>query len=381
MLKTALRFLLILLLGSALAALANPACPPAYGQSAKKKMERNRQQRDKLYVRIKQLNDKKDSLLDGIEMVDGRIDNKSDEISSIQSQLTQASERFETLTSEKQELESRLRLRKQNLSLRARAIYMQGDVSLVDVLFQAASFNDLVDRLFFVQAVLDQDRTMVEDTQLTQVDLRGKISSIESQIQAIESIKQKLQSELTLLQDLKGEKQLDMEAIDKDKSLYMRQIKELEGENNRIRDQLRNLSTSASGYKGKPWTSSFKKPVSGPITSGFGYRKHPIFGVTKMHTGVDISAPEGTTIKAAGKGKVVFAGTGKGYGKYVIIDHGNGRSTLYGHMSRISCTAGDEVNVGDKIGEVGSTGYSTGNHCHFEVRINGDPVDPMTATE
>lgn len=372
-----IRIVVLLCLAIGLLALAVPCSSPAYGQSAKKQMERNRQKRDKLYDRIKSLGAQQQSLLEGLEVVDSRMDQKAGEVKSIQQQFEAANEKYQTLTREKSELEADLVSRKDGLAKRVRAIYMQGDLSYIDVLFQAASFNELVDRMFFVQAILEQDQRMVSSAKTTRQELSSKLAAIENQILAIESISQRLKAELGALESIKGEKQLDMEAIEKDKALALRQIQELEAENNRLKDELRNLSRSASGYKGKPWSGSFNKPCPGEITSGFGRRKHPIFGVTRMHTGVDISAPEGTTIKAAGKGKVIFSGWRKGYGKCVIVDHGSDRTTLYAHMSRISCDAGQEVESGTKIGEVGSTGWSTGNHCHFEVRINGEPVDPL----
>jgi len=374
---TLIRTLLVLLLGLGLLALEAPHSQPAYGQSAKRKMERNRQKRDMLYDRVKELGAQKQSLLEGMETVDGRMDAKTAEVKAIQAQLNQANTTYEQLTKDKSALEADLSSRKDKLAQRARAIYMQGELSYIDILFQAADFGELVDRVFFVQAVLDQDKQLVNHAQATQLELKSKISAISNQILAIQGINQRLQAELDALEAIKGEKQLDMEAVEKDANLTLRQIKELEAENKRIRDDLRSLSRSASGYKGKAWSGSFNKPCQGSITSGYGYRRHPIFGVTRMHTGVDISAPEGTTIKAAGRGRIVFTGWRKGYGKCVMIDHGGNRSTLYGHMSKICCEAGKDVEAGDKIGEVGSTGWSTGNHCHFEVRINGDPVDPL----
>jgi murein DD-endopeptidase MepM/ murein hydrolase activator NlpD len=122
------------------------------------------------------------------------------------------------------------------------------------------------------------------------------------------------------------------------------------------------------------------------VSSGFGYRIHPIFGTRKMHTGIDVGrnlnppkSIDGAPIVAAGTGTVVSAGWRNGYGNTVVIDHGNGVATLYAHQPSggIKVAAGQRVGKGDRIGTVGSTGYSTGPHLHFEVRVNGDPVDPM----
>ncbi len=113
------------------------------------------------------------------------------------------------------------------------------------------------------------------------------------------------------------------------------------------------------------------------LLSGFGYRIHPIFKVPKMHPGIDFSSPQGTPIQATGAGRVVKAERGSGYGMHVVIDHGYGYKTLYGHMSRIDVKVGDKVVRGQKIGLVGSTGTSTAPHCHYEVHFKGDKVNPI----
>lgn len=113
------------------------------------------------------------------------------------------------------------------------------------------------------------------------------------------------------------------------------------------------------------------------LLSGFGYRIHPIFKVPKMHPGIDFSSPQGTPIQATGAGRVVKAERGSGYGMHVIIDHGYGYQSLYGHMSRIDVKVGQKVVRGQKIGLVGSTGTSTAPHCHYEVHFKGDKVNPI----
>lgn len=118
------------------------------------------------------------------------------------------------------------------------------------------------------------------------------------------------------------------------------------------------------------------RPVPGGVSSGFGYRVHPIFGTRRMHTGWDMSASAGSPIHAAGDGVVVSAGVRGGYGNAVVIDHGGGLATLYAHQSSMAVSAGQQVAQGQVVGYVGCTGYCTGPHLHFEVRVNGTPVDP-----
>jgi murein DD-endopeptidase MepM/ murein hydrolase activator NlpD len=117
-------------------------------------------------------------------------------------------------------------------------------------------------------------------------------------------------------------------------------------------------------------------PVRGRLSSRYGMRYHPILRRRKLHTGDDLSARQGTPFTAARSGRVLYSGWKKGYGNTVIIDHGNGVSTLYGHASKLSAKAGQPVKAGEYIGNVGSTGWSTGPHLHFEVRKNGKPINP-----
>jgi murein DD-endopeptidase MepM/ murein hydrolase activator NlpD len=137
------------------------------------------------------------------------------------------------------------------------------------------------------------------------------------------------------------------------------------------------IAASLSTGNPTPGNHRFIWPVNGPITSPFGYRNDPVLGGNRLHSGVDIGASMGTPIKAAGDGVVVMAGWNGGYGNWTLIDHGNGLATGYGHQSSIAVHVGERVSQGQIIGNVGSTGASTGPHLHWEVRVNGTPVDPM----
>ena len=159
------------------------------------------------------------------------------------------------------------------------------------------------------------------------------------------------------------------------KADFLRELALLQAESSAIGQMLRELQV---GQKLAPRRKdTFRMPVNAPMSSRFGYRVHPIFGDTRLHTGLDFSAGAGTPIRASGPGRVVWAGPRGGYGNLVAIEHGNGLATLYAHQSRIDVTIGQKVGAGDVVGLVGSTGFSTGPHLHFETRELGTPADPL----
>jgi murein DD-endopeptidase MepM/ murein hydrolase activator NlpD len=158
------------------------------------------------------------------------------------------------------------------------------------------------------------------------------------------------------------------------KEQYLREIALLHAESSAIAKWLRGVQAKQRVALRRRGT--FQLPASGRMSSGFGPRTHPIYGDTRLHAGVDISAPSGTAIHAAGPGRVLWAGPRGGYGNLVVIDHGNGLATLYAHQSKVQVAVDQTVATGEHIGDVGSTGLSTGPHLHFEVREKGSPLDP-----
>jgi murein DD-endopeptidase MepM/ murein hydrolase activator NlpD len=326
-------------------------------------------------ARAKELGKQATLLSDEIKGVDTRIDSKESEVRAVKKQLAITEASLREMESEKKQIEADLGSYRDALGDRMRAVYMMGDMTYLDLLFSAGDFADFVDRIFYVQTICGRDEELIEQTQLDQARLTEKVAQITVKRDEIQRIRNLQLQQLGELNELMQAKKEDLETIESNKALAERQARELEEQSRLIEQSYRQTIRSGRGYKGK-WTGKFAAPCPGPIMSGFGYRVHPISKVRKIHAGVDIGAPTGTRVNAAGDGRVIQTGWFGGYGNCVIIDHGGGRSTLYGHLSRISCSPGD-VKKGTKIGEVGSTGYSTGPHLHFEVRINGTPVNPL----
>lgn len=347
--------------------------------SRESEMERNRRENKKLYEKVGALQGKGKALDQEIKVIDQRFSAKEEDVNEIQRQLNEAENRQTQMVAERQQAMEQLDNYQNLLAKRARQVYMQGDLTYIDLLFQASSIEDFVDRVFFIQAILEQDNALITNTRSTRDSLTELLAAVDQQIASIAEIKAKLDVELAALNDIKQDKELLRSAIESDMKLHLKEIEENEAANKRLAAAIRASKAAGSGYKGE-WKGKLSKPCPGPINSGFGYRIHPIFKTRRMHTGVDIGASQGTSIKAAAEGKVIFADWMSGYGNTVVVDHGGGRSTLYAHMSRITRSVGDEVTTSSELGKVGSTGNSTGPHLHFEVRINGDPIDPMAGS-
>lgn len=265
---------------------------------------------------------------------------------------------------------------------RIRAMYIKGDDNIASVLVGASDFYDLMARTEIAKRVSKNDDKMIEELndmlsqyQLDMADLEVKKKEQEDYKAQAEADKQNLESAYQQSNADEEKYRKEFEEYKKNKAEIDRQEAALEAQ---IQDEIRRLAKNNPVAAGE-----FIWPLPGysHITSTFGMRT--LFGVTKGHKGIDISGSNvnGKQIVAAMDGTVIVANTnytpGVSYGKYVMLDHGNGRVTLYGHCSNLNVSVGQQVKQGDVIAYVGSTGQSTGPHLHFEVRINGTPQNPL----
>jgi murein DD-endopeptidase MepM/ murein hydrolase activator NlpD len=276
--------------------------------------------------------------------------------------------------------EGRLRQHRSAVSQRLVAMYELGPVQYLDVLTAAVSFADFANRLYLLQLVVDQDLGLMralEDDRTRVARYRGEVQQKERSVARLEVQAARRHEQYA---ERRQEQARLVTSLREQRAYWERALAQMEADSRDIAAQLQRIQRSPSGRArySTPWRGSFMRPVEGAITSGFGYRMHPILGVRKMHTGVDIRASTGTPIKAGDAGTVVWSGSRGGYGLCVIIDHGGGMATVYGHCSRLAVSVGREVKKGQVVGYVGSTGLSTGPHLHFEVRRNGTPVNPLS---
>ena len=277
-----------------------------------------------------------------------------------------------------EELEAaEVKIAEKNLLLndRLRVMYKTGTVGYIEVLFGAEDFTDLLSRIDMIQMVVVHDQNLIQSLKEQRDIIEEKKIELENykqQLLGLFATKLTKQDELTValnrLIAYKTDLRQDEIAMKEMEDEFLKQADQLT-------EYIKKLELAAVYVGGEMmW------PVPGyySISSLFGNRLHPISKEYRMHTGIDVETPRRTPLVAAQTGTVVFANWFAGYGKAIIIDHGGGYTTLYGHLDVISVKVGQVVVKGEGIGQTGNTGYSTGPHLHFEVRMNGDYVDPLT---
>ena len=263
---------------------------------------------------------------------------------------------------------------------RLRSMYTGERLSMLQMILEANNISTLLDRIYYKQKIVSQDKILLTKLKDTIEELNGLKRQLARQkdliaqtIQSIQVHKMQIQRAMDVDRALRNKYLSDAE-------YYERAERYLLQQSNSIIYEIRRMTAKAPKRALAKSTGVFMWPIQGAISSRFGYRTHPIHRKRLMHTGLDIGGPNGGAIRAADGGQVIFAGWKGGYGKAIMINHGfrGGRSivTLYGHLSSIHVGAGTVVSKGQVIGAEGSTGYSTGPHLHFEVREDGVPVDP-----
>jgi murein DD-endopeptidase MepM/ murein hydrolase activator NlpD len=272
----------------------------------------------------------------------------------------------------------RLALHEERMEQRLQAFYKDGPLGYLDVVLGATDFRDFVARSYLIGVIVVDDLRLFRQVG-EERDRRDAVRTVLENREADLSTEQRQwvvsrQETATLA----AQRRRVLGQIRVQRETQEAAIRELEAESFRIADIIRRQQRS--GFRGARLSltaGSFIWPASGPVTSGFGWRIDPIFHRRALHTGIDIAAPWGSPVAAAQAGTVLYVGWMTGYGNVVVLDHGGGVSTVYAHLSSYAVQPGEAVARGQVIARVGSTGWSTGPHLHFEVRQDGQPTDPL----
>lgn len=324
---------------------------------------------------LQQKKQEEKSVMGQIKSIEQNIANTEMQLNSLAERIAILKDSIAKVEEEIEEAEQELAKKDGLLCERLEYIYKQGEVSYMEVLLSATDIKDFLTRYDMLNIIVEQDIELIECINKEKNDLKMKKSDLEVKEKELEQIQANQESAKKMLDSQKEEKQKILSSVSKERKAYESAIAELEKASAQLEAMIRQQSGggTAVGTGVLTWpTPGFKT-----ITSPYGMRWHPILGQRRMHTGVDIGASMSASIVAADSGTVIFAGWMSANGNTTVIDHGGGISTVYAHQSKFLVKKGDVVGKGQEIGKVGSTGWSTGPHLHFEVRKNGTHTDPM----
>ena len=332
-----------------------------------------------------------------LKQIQADLDAANARLQSIQTKQAEINAQIAQTQNEIVKMEAYLKTRQDVLNRRVRAIYMHGQLNYLEVILGATSFSDFANRVELLKRVIRSDYNLILEIQKQKAAIEAKKAQLEEdkrQLYALAAEAEKTRQEIA---KKKAEQQKVLDAAKSNKAAAAQMEQDLNAQLASVRNLIQQRLAAAEAARQAAQqqaasddeggggsddnyvqgTGAMGWPCSGPITSPFGYRTHPIFGTTIFHAGIDIGVDYGTPIHAADSGVVVYSGWISGYGNAVIIDHGGGISTLYGHNQSLAVSEGQSVSKGSVIAYAGSTGNSTGPHCHFEVDVNGSPVNPM----
>lgn len=386
---------------------------PVYGenqqiQDSKQKIEENKEklsavesEKQKVEEKLQELSALKSDAAAYIQKLDGELADLQGQIDSLGTQMTEKNAEIEATKVQLADAKAREEEQYASMKLRIKYMYENGDTNFLDLLFEAESLSDMLNRAEYIQKVSEYDRQKldefvavrneIEETELRLTEeyneldrMKQETEAKQSSVEALQADKQKeLESYNAKIQDANADiaqMQSEIAGIQDAIRAEENQIAAIEAEIRRQEEEARKKAEAqGQSYETKSLGSiSFiwPCPASGRITSAFGGRSSPTEGASSNHQGIDIGAPTGSSILAAASGSVVIATYSASAGNYVMINHGGGVYTVYMHMNSIGVSVGQSVSQGQQIGTVGSTGYSTGPHLHFGIRSSGTYVNP-----
>ena len=342
-------------------------------------------QQDELQNQINEATGELESVQDDLTENLKQVQKLDERIEDTQAELDELNTKIEKLQTSIDEVEEKLKIaqekyekQKKILEVRLVAIYESSDTEYLDVILSSRSITDFLSNYFLMTELANYDTELMEDMKQKKDEIEATKKKLDATKEQYATIKQNQTKTAKILENTKTIRENYIAKLsDKEKEIQA-QIDEYNAKFAEINKEI--LQLAMQGIDTQYIGGELAWPIPGytRITSKYGMRVHPITGVYKLHTGVDVSAPMGANFVAANDGIVTKAGYNGAYGNMVIIDHGGGVQTLYAHGSEIMVQVGDMVKRGETVVlKVGSTGYSTGPHAHFEVRLNGVVTDPM----
>lgn len=315
--------------------------------------------------------------LQQVEKLDQKISSAELELEEQESKITKLKQSIEKIEEELNTVSEKYDEQKEVFKERMVAIYEGGETQYLDILLKSKSLSDFLSGYYIITQLAELDNNLISELETKKKDISLSKQKLENEKDELATIMENQTRVARTLQNTKKLRENFIEKLSDEEKELQSKIDEINEQYNEINKQI--LALAQQGIDTEYIGGELAWPVPGytTITSKYAMRVHPITGQYKLHTGVDIGAPQGANFIAANDGIVTKAGMNSAYGNMVIIDHGGGISTLYAHGSEILVEVGQSVKRGDAVLKVGSTGYSTGPHAHFEVRINGVTTDPL----
>lgn len=337
-------------------------------QKIKDQIAQTKKEQEALANELKQNASDKENIESQVMQTQMNAKKKATEVSSIKTDIKLINQEIEALD---KEYEYKLELFK----TRMRVMYQNMNKSKLEIFIESKSLNEFFNRLKYISMVKENDEELINEMSVLKQNTEEKKQEKLKVLDEKKAQLKKLNAAVSDLNSSKAELENTIEAQEARNKYLEKSLDDFISQSEQLGKKIQALMDNTTKYAG----GIMKWPTPGytRISSPFGYRIHPVYKVKKMHHGIDIDAPGGATIVAANSGKVILAAWNGGYGNCVIIDHGDGIATLYGHQSKILVSVGDKLAKGDTVGKVGTTGVSTGDHLHFEVRVNGTAKDPM----
>ncbi|MFN5301402.1 MAG: murein hydrolase activator EnvC family protein [Pseudanabaena sp.] len=326
-------------------------------------------QQEQINALTKPAQSRLDALRRNVRVTDAQIkDNEK--------KIRQAREQLQTLNTKLQELEYDLNKRRGATTARLQYLQRQQLQRWWVTLLSSQDLNQFADRRRQIERIYDRDRKLLADLSQRSNQVEKQRNQIVAQKNEIELLTQKLKYQKSNIESEAVAQQNTINRLKSDRQALSQAEDRLAEDSRRLSQIILSKVQPYDGLILPPGTGQLMYPTIGPVTSNFGWRTHPILGTERFHAGIDFGADYGSLIYASEQGRVIYADWYGGYGNAVIVDHGNGMTTLYAHCSDLYVKDGDVVAKGQPIAAVGSTGFSTGPHLHFELRANGEPIDP-----
>ncbi len=363
---------------------------------AKSKSEEIETQIESNKAKVSELEENRDNILSEISELDNNMDKLYSEVNNLEAQISQSTNKIEELEERSSELKKELEVSKKIMDKRLRVLYKNNGTSYIEILLSAEGFSDFFEKIDIINTLISFDNEEINKFKANQEELDKNIKASSEEKKTLENAKAIVDANLEELNGKKDEKTKLMAKAENELGTAEKLLAQNEAESKEILASITAMEKAASRpSRGGSISQSNTKPsnsgssssqvstngmysITGTryaITSPFGYRTSPVGRGQEFHKGIDIGAPYGAPVYSLKAGTVTYAGWMEGYGNVVVVSHGD-ISTLYAHNSSLSVSVGQTVSGGQQLSNVGSTGWSTGPHIHFEVIKNGTNIDP-----